>query len=118
MRPNDHREDRFARDVQQILRVEEEGIRWADNVGPVYVFSYLDADAPYLVPTPELLEEPLGVLCLAAADTTTLANGTVSGARVQWRWLPSRTAAQIEIIDVDIPTSASRYTVTLGVLRS
>lgn len=112
MKVRDENDKRFGRDVQNVLRSEEVGIRHADQIGPVLELEYLDSRAPVRVKT-SLRETPSRVSVLLAKDLTDPTQGFTSDARVRWSW----TAGDLSILDIDVPTPANTYLVTLGVWR-
>lgn len=102
--------DRFVRDVRQVLTVAEVGLRWKDNIAPVAEFRYLESRAPYYLLT-TLVEAPLSVLVLRAVnrDTRTIE----SGCRITWTW----DGSYVRVSAMDVVTPASEYDVTLGLVR-
>lgn len=109
MIPRDGSDAIFARDVRQILRASEVGIRWADNVGPVLTFRYLASRAPVRVAT-RVRTAPLSVVVLRAENRTTLA--IESGCRVTWRW----GNGTIDVNSLDVSDPSAEYEVKLGLL--
>ena len=112
MIPTNETATQFLRDVRQILRGTEVGIRWVDNVGPVATLEYVDADAPFDVRV-DLKEAPLAVVWVRAQDITTPANGIDGLVRVRWSWVNG----MLRIHDIDVTNTSNRYAVTLGLLK-
>lgn len=116
MTPDQEMSEAFGRDVRMILRREEVGIRWADQISALVTFEYLDGNAPYRVDIGER-ERPLSVVVLSAMSA---ADNTISSmCRIEWRWLPARFGAGLIQVDaIDVPSTSVVYDVTLGILRS
>lgn len=100
----------FSRDVGQVLRASEVGIRWRDNVGPVLTFRYLATRAPIAVSVPAT-SAPLGVLVLRAENRDT--SEIESDCRVIWRW----GRGTIVVNAIDVSNTGDEYDVTLGLLQ-
>ena len=108
MIPRDNADDAFARDVRQILRAREIGLRWRDQLSAtVEIPAYLAARAPYSVAVPGV---PLSVECLRAENIAT--HVRESGCRVSWRG--GRAAGTIDVTAIDVSDTAATYLVTLG----
>jgi len=114
MIPATVRSDRYLRDVRQILSVADVGLRFGDNVGPVYSFRYLASAAPVDVATGEH-GPPLAVVCLAASNRTDSTQGTDTGARIRWQW---RGGGVVRVFAVDVSAPADEYDVKIGVWRA
>jgi len=110
--PRDEQDIHFGRDVKNILRGDEVGLRWKDNVGPERTIDYLDARVPYTVLV-ELNDKPRAVLCLDGQDLTDRKAANASGATVEWLWV----ADGIRVSYIDVPATTHLYRVTLGIVK-
>lgn len=102
----------FARTMRQVHRVEEDGHRMAEHLWPVLTFEYQDARAPIDVATP-LTEPPLAVRVLDMRDQDRALPSRYGGRAITWVW---RSGA-VRVLDVDVPTSANTYDVTIELVR-
>ncbi len=102
----------FLRDVRQILRVEEIGLRVRDQLCEVITFEYSDARAPIDVAV-STTDAPLAVWCLDVVDTDRTLPGRMSGRTIDWSWR----SGSVRVTDVDVPATANTYYVTVGILR-
>lgn len=101
----------WVRALRRILTVGEEGIRWADNVGPVVTYDHLGDDLPIRVRVP-VTDEPLS-LCVLRVVTRDQGDGFRSSwNRIGWYWR----GGEIEITSLDDVNSSTFYRVTLGLL--
>ncbi len=108
MIPADHSHRRFARDVEQILRSSDVGLRWADNIGDVVEIRYVNAELT--IRTDYI---PFSVFVLRCEERTKGDFAVESGNRI--RWVPAEGGITIESIDV-VDTTAE-YDVFLGLMR-
>lgn len=109
MIPRDGSDALFARDVRQILRASEVGIRWADNIGPVVQFQYRGGRAPYRVRV-RAKAPPQAVFVLRAFNHAGLT--VESGCRVTWKW----GNGTLDVKQIDVTDPLALYEVTLGLM--
>lgn len=102
----------FLRDVRQILRVDEVGLRWGENVCHVRTFRYTDASTGLLVAVP-LTSPPLAVRVLDLVDVDRGYPTRYGGRAIAWEWR----AGAIKVVDVDLPFGSYTYDVTIEILR-
>jgi hypothetical protein len=109
MKPRDAGSTRFLRDVQQVLRAAEIGLRWADNVGPVATLRYYDPTNSLTFDVDSSAKSPpLSIVVLRAENLT---DRTIeSGCRITWRWGRER----IVVEAIDVSAIDDEYDVTLG----
>lgn len=112
MIPPDETAATFARSVRQILRVEEVGLRWSENVCIVRRFRYTDAATGLLVAVP-MTEPPLAVRVLDLVDVDRSRPTRYGGRAIAWEWR----AGAIRVVDVDLPTGSETYDVTIEIVR-
>lgn len=101
--------DGFLRDVGQVLRASDIGIRWGDNVGPTVTMTYSTPRAPFTLTVPAT-STPLGVFVLRAKNKGN--NEVESGCRVTWR----HGHGTLVVTEIDVSNPAAEYDVTLGFL--